>query len=75
MKTSSTDGKTEEWTDGQASGQTLRQQDMHILTELGLGRARQARWGLAGLGKAWWGLAELIGSNRALVGLNGAYRG
>ena len=69
MKTNSTDGKTDEWTDGQPSGQTHRQKDMDILTELGLGRARQARWGLAGLGKAWRGLAGLIGSKRALAGL------
>ena len=71
MKTSSTDGKTDEWTDGQASGQTHRQKDMNILTELELGRARQASWGLAGLSKAWRGLAGLIGSKRALAGLSG----
>ena len=69
MKTSSTDGKTDEWTDGQASGQTRRQKDMDILTVLG--RARQARWGLAVLGKAWRGLAGLIGSKRALAVLIG----
>ena len=59
MKTRWTDGKTDEWTDGQASGQTHGQKDMDIWTDLGLGRARQARWGLAGFGKACLGLARL----------------
>ena len=53
---------------GQASGQKHRQKDMDILTELGLGNARQARWGLAGLGKVWRGLAGLSGAKRALAG-------
>ena len=40
MKTRWTDGKTDEWADGQARGQTHGQKDMDIWTDLVTGRAR-----------------------------------
>ena len=39
-----------------------RKHDVILLAGLGLGRARQARWGLAGLGPACRGLARLSGA-------------
>ena len=50
MKTSWTDRQTDEWTDGQAGGQTHRQKDRWMYGQTwDLGRARQ---GLAELNEA-----------------------